>query len=67
MSDHLKALNLRRSNEGVRLEMAKTEGERQMRAAWLAQIDKEIAAEQQLVGVSALPDLTDDELLDALS
>lgn len=60
MNDHLNALNLRLSNERGYLAKAKTEGERQLRAVWIAQIEKEIAHEREF---NADPEMTDEELL----
>jgi hypothetical protein len=54
-------LRLRLSNERSRLVYAKSQGARDLRGVWVAQIEKEIAAES-----SFSPDqctLTDDELL----
>lgn len=53
---HLDALNLNLSNERMRLASAKTDAERQLRAVWVAQLEKEVAAEELFAG-------TDDELL----
>lgn len=60
MTSHLDALRLRRSNEAIRLASAKTEKEQNLRTVWLAQIDKEIAAE---AAFDNLPEMSDDELL----
>lgn len=62
--EHLDALNLRLSNERVRLQSAKTEREREMRRVWIAQIEKEIADEYRFLGRTpdALPELSIDEL-----
>lgn len=54
--NHLDALNLRLSNERVRLANAKSEGERELRKVWIAQLEKEVAGEIQFIG-------TDDDLL----
>lgn len=66
---HLSALNVRLSNEKVRLANAKTARERDLRAVWVAQIEKEIAHERALQVFVEDPALqmTDDELLEALS
>lgn len=63
MTSHLAALNLRLSNERVRLASAKTQAERDLRAVWIAQITKEIAAEHAFVE----PEMSDDELLRELT
>lgn len=57
--NHLDALNLRLSNERVRLANAKSEGERELRKVWIAQLEKEVAGEIQFLG-------TEDDLLAAL-
>lgn len=60
---HVDALNLRLSNERMRLAGAGSKGERDLRAAWVAQIEKEIAGEEKHFGE---PAVTDEALLDAL-
>jgi hypothetical protein len=61
---HLEALNLRLSNERARLATAKTSYERNQRAVWVAQIEREIAGEMAfLAKVDDLPEMSDDELL----
>lgn len=62
---HLNALELRLSNERNYLAKAKNKGEKQLRQAWITQIEKEIKAEHQLLGLTeeVEQDLTDDELL----
>ena len=66
-TSHLDALNLRLSHERAYLANAKTDGERALRAAWIGQIEKEIACETKFLGINAsLPEMTDDELLAAL-
>ena len=65
--NHLEALNLRLSNERARLATAKTSYERNLRAVWVAQIEREIAGEMAfLAKVDDLPEMSDDELLAAL-
>jgi hypothetical protein len=66
MTDHLSALELRLSHERVRLANATSDGERAMRQVWVAGIEKEIAAERRFLAEQS-PDLTDDELLAALT
>ncbi len=65
--DHLSALELRLSHERSRLAKAKTAAETAMRSVWVAQIEKEIAAELEFLGqvetALANENLTDDELL----
>ena len=58
---HMNALRLRRSNEMIRLENAKSEKERALRKVWLDQLDREIGAEGQFAEIS------DDDLLAELS
>jgi hypothetical protein len=58
--NHTDALRLRLSNERSRLVYAKSRGERDLRAVWVAQVEKEIAAESSF---SPQCTLTDDELL----
>ena len=64
---HLSALELRLSNERVRLANAKTAKERELRRVWIAQIEKEIDREIEFIGKVAESDMTDDELLAALT
>jgi hypothetical protein len=81
MTSHLSALQARLSNERVRLANATTKQERDMRAVWVAQIEKEIAREQSRTwsdtpdgqsaaryfdAIEAGDDMSDDELLAAL-
>ena len=64
---HLNALELRLSNERIRLANAKTEGEKELRKVWIAQIEKEIANEHKFLSKSdELSEITDDELLKEL-
>jgi hypothetical protein len=49
---HLDALQLRLSNERMRLDDAKTEGERKLRSVWIRQIEKEIAGEIKFEEIS---------------
>lgn len=64
---HLDVLNLRLSHERTRLAAARSENERQLRAAWVAQTEREIADELAFVGkddyLQAVADISDDELL----
>lgn len=55
---HLDALTTRLANEKFYLSKAKTEGEKELRAVWIKQIEREIARERDFVS-----DMTDDELL----
>lgn len=57
-------LRLRLFNEMVRLANAKTPQEKEMRAVWVKQCEKEIAGELLFLGIKEeLPEMTDDELL----
>jgi hypothetical protein len=62
---HLNALELRLSNERGRLAAAKTEHEKKARGVWVAQAEKEIAAEKKFLGISDKPqsEQSDEELL----
>lgn len=67
---HLDALNLRLSHERGYLAKAKTVGERELRAVWIVQIEREIARERAFLGLGnavSAPEMTDDELLAALA
>lgn len=60
---HLNALQLRLSNERNYLAQAKTEGERELRKVWIAQIEKEISREQTTEFSDPVTKMSDDELL----
>lgn len=62
--NHIDALQLRLSNERMALANAKTEGEKELRKVWIAQIEKEIAGEKKFI---AGADLSHDELMAELS
>lgn len=68
---HMKALELRLSNERVRLQNARTPKEKAARAVTVAQAEKELAHEKKFLGISAEsesgPDLDDDDLLAQLN
>ena len=68
MTDHLNALRVRLSHERGYLATTITEGERELRRVWIAQIEREIAQEEKFLSISgdALVAMTDDELLAAL-
>lgn len=59
-TEHLNALNLGLSHERVRLANAKTDGERNLRAVWIEQLEKEIRNEEGFVTGA---DISDEELL----
>lgn len=63
---HLDALELRLSNERIRLRESTTEGARKLRRVWIAQIEKEIADEKEFSVDKESQALTDIELLAAL-
>ncbi len=68
-TSHLDALNVRLSHERGYLAAAKSDGERALRAVWIAQIEREIARERGFLGLSddvSAPEMTDGELLAAL-
>lgn len=48
---HLHAIELRLSNERIRLSQAKTEQERQLRKVWVEQTEKELDAEYRFLGI----------------
>lgn len=62
--EHLIALQTRLAHERDYLAKAKSEGERVLRKVWIAQIEKEIAAERKFLGIDSVEcDMSDDELL----
>ena len=66
---HLNALEIRLSHERDYLARAKTAQERELRAVWIAQVEKEIATERAFLGLPAEvspADMSDDDLLAAL-
>ena len=69
-TSHLFALLSRLSSERARFIDAKTDGERKLRAVWIAQVEREIYFEYQFLGIQPdepPADLTDEELLAELS
>jgi len=63
---HLDALELSLSRERVRLQQAKTDGEKRQREVWVAQIEKEISDERAFLGIDEPePDqeMSDEDLL----
>lgn len=64
---HLSALRVRLSHEKARLGAATRETERELRRAWIAQIEREIEGEKRFLGIEETEspdfDLSDDELL----
>jgi hypothetical protein len=59
---HLIALQTRLSHERARLAVDGSE----IRKVWISQIEKEIAREEARLGMDALPEMSDDELLKEL-
>lgn len=68
---HLDALQLRLSNERLRLVNAKTKKERELRSVWIKQIQQEVRGEVALLVNTAIgaksDEMSDDELITALS
>lgn len=65
---HLVALEQHLSREKQRLLEAKTAHEKEMRAVWVKQLEKEIEGEKTFLGIKdePLPELSDEELLQEL-
>lgn len=69
-TSHLFALQARLSSERARFLEAKTDGDRNLRAVWISQVEREIYFEYQFLGIQPdqpPADLTDEELLAELS
>ena len=62
--DHLSALQLRLSNERIRLSQATNRGEIELRSVWVTQMEKEVEGELKFVGQHNT--LSADELLKEL-
>ena len=62
--DHLSALQLRLSNERIRLSQATNKDEIALRSAWVKQMEKEVQGELEFL--NQCDDLTADELLKEL-
>lgn len=68
-TSHLDALNLRLSNERVRLSQAKTQNEIELRTVWVKGIEKEIKSEIEFLkskGIEVftnIDDIPDDDAL----
>ena len=62
---HLSYLELGLHNERTRLAAVTSEGERKLRQVWVAQLEREVAAERAFLGLSEHPvtDVSDDDLL----
>jgi len=66
---HLNALQLNLSNERNRLAAAKTQSEKELRAVWVKQLEKEVAGEMAFLAQNQIEtvDMADDDLLAALA
>jgi hypothetical protein len=64
-TSNLDALQLRLSHERSYLAAAKSAGERELRAVWIQQIEREIACELEHLGIAPVEadDMSDEELL----
>lgn len=63
MTTHLDILQLRLSNERIRLANAKTDGERELRDAWVKQLEKEVEGEKDFLTENDAPQHIEDEAL----
>ena len=59
---HLMALISSLGRERRRLSEAQDAGERALRQVWVAQIEREIAAEEAFLGIESAPEMSEDEL-----
>lgn len=59
---HLIALQTRLTHERARFAADGSE----IRKVWISQIEKEIASEEEFIGMESLPEMSDGELLAAL-
>lgn len=62
--DHLSALQLRLSNERIRLNQATNKGEIELRSVWVKQLEKEVQGEFEFLNQHNV--MSDDELLKEL-
>lgn len=63
-TSHLQALITGLAHERQRLRDAKSEGERKLRSVWVAQREREVAAEEKFLGMSSETiEMSDDDLL----
>ena len=62
--DHLSALQLRLSNERIRLNQATNKGEIELRTVWVKQLEKEVQGELKFLDQHNT--ISDDELLKEL-
>ena len=67
--DHLNALELRLSNEKIRLHNSTKKSERDLRKFWVEQVEKEIKSEYKFLGMALndCPAISDEDLLKELS
>lgn len=65
MHSHLDALELNLSNERIRFRSAIGK-EKELRAVWVKQLEKEIAGEKEFLGLTDMDEISEDELLAAL-
>lgn len=64
---HLNALKINLSNERARMETAKSSKERELRAVWVKQLEKEIENEMKFLGVIETEiEISDDDLFNEL-
>ncbi len=61
--NHLSALQLRLSNERIRLSQATNQGESELRTVWVKQLEKEVAGEIEFLSAN---DMSADDLLKEL-
>jgi hypothetical protein len=61
--DHLSMLQLRLSNERIRLSQATSKGEIELRKVWVKQLEKEVDGELEFLSVN---EMSADELLKEL-
>jgi hypothetical protein len=61
--DHLSMLQLRLSNERIRLSQATSKGEIELRKVWVKQMEKEVSGELEFLSVN---EMSTDELLKEL-
>lgn len=61
--NHLSALQLRLSNERIRLSQATNQGEIELRTVWVKQLEKEVAGEIEFLSAN---DMSADDLLKEL-
>lgn len=68
-TDHLAALEARLSHERAHLAKATKTGEIELRKVWIAQVEREIAAERSFLGMPEVTavEMSDDELMRELS